>query len=125
MDVNNVAGAGYPAPAPPPPVGASGPAPAAPAAPAPAPVAIEFPGVERSEGGSDGLLRQAVGQINTTIAMHGRHLDISVHEATGRHMVRVYDSVTNEVVREIPPQQVLDAHASLLELAGLFVDARG
>ena len=32
---------------------------------------------------------------------------------------------TNEAVREIPPQRVLDAHASLLELAGLFMDTRG
>jgi flagellar protein FlaG len=70
-------------------------------------------------------LPHAINEINTSIAMHSRHLSVSFHEATGRRMVTVYDSVTNEPIREIPPQQVLDAHASILELAGLFVNTRG
>jgi flagellar protein FlaG len=63
--------------------------------------------------------------VNASIASYRRHLDIRVHEATGQRMVRVYNSETNDVVREIPSEQVLDAHAHLLELAGLFMDTRG
>ena len=70
-------------------------------------------------------LRRAVAAVNTSIASHMRHLSINFHEATGRHMVTVYDSETNQAIREIPPEKVLDAHASILELAGLFVDRRG
>jgi len=123
MDVNRV-GAGYAqpgtgggeavAPTPPPPAPVPTPMPAAP---------IEMQGADRVEGVE--TLRRAVGEINASMATHGRHLSIEFHEATGRRMVTVYDSETNEAIREIPPQRVLDAHASLLELAGLFVDSRG
>jgi len=121
MDVNRT-GAGYVAPtsgggevAPPPP-------------PMPVPgsgggAAPEFPTGERVE--TTETLRRAVGEINASMATHGRHLSIEFHEPTGRRMVTVYDSETNEAIREIPPQRVLDAHANLLELAGLFVDSRG
>jgi flagellar protein FlaG len=71
------------------------------------------------------MLTRAIGEINNSISTYSRHLSVSFHEATGRRMVTVYDSVTNEAVREIPPQRVLDAHASILELAGLFMDTRG
>jgi flagellar protein FlaG len=37
-------------------------------------------------------------------------------------MVKVMDINTNEVIREIPPEKVLDAFAAALELAGVFVD---
>ena len=70
-------------------------------------------------------LRRAVAAVNTSIASHMRHLSINFHEATGRNIVTVYDSETNQAIREIPPEKVLDAHASILELAGLFVDQRG
>ncbi|MCL2216190.1 MAG: flagellar protein FlaG [Defluviitaleaceae bacterium] len=126
---------GYQAPPPPPGTGgvevadAQAPSPAVPL-PAQAPVmdvqafvAAETRNVERAE--SSELLNSAVGAINTSIAIHNRHLSISIHEATGRRMVTVYDSTTNEAIREIPPQRVLDAHANILALAGLFMDARG
>jgi flagellar protein FlaG len=80
---------------------------------------------ERSESMGMDALSRAVSAINTSISSHSRHLSVSFHEATGRRMVTVYDSETNEAIREIPPQRVLDAHASILELAGLFVDRRG
>jgi len=78
-----------------------------------------------SERDSGELLQLAVREVNTIMASHGRHLNIRMHEATGRRIVAVYDSASNEVVREIPPESVLDAHASMLELAGLFMDTRG
>jgi flagellar protein FlaG len=52
-------------------------------------------------------------------------MSIDTHAATGRIMVAVYDTNTTEVIREIPPERVLDAHASLLEMAGLILDRRG
>jgi flagellar protein FlaG len=59
------------------------------------------------------------------MAAHSRHLGIRHHDATNRLIVAVYNSVTNEVVREIPPESVLDAHANLMEIAGLFINTRG
>jgi len=102
------------------------------AAPAPAPVPVQ-PHVsveaetQRGENqyAPPGGLQRAVSSVNTALKPHGRHLSISVHEATGRNVIKVFDTVTDEVIREIPPERVLDAHASLLEMAGLFYDRRG
>ena len=120
MDVNRLEATGVPAPPPPvrPANGGSLQA-AAPAAPTYEPRQAEpqAAGVES--------LRRAVAAVNTSIATHMRHLSINFHEPTGRHIVTVYDSETNQAIREIPPEKVLDAHASILELAGLFVDRRG
>ena len=85
---------------------------------------VEFRQAEPQAAGVESL-RRAVAAVNTSIASHMRHLSINFHEATGRHIVTVYDSETNKAIREIPPEKVLDAHASILELAGLFVDQRG
>ena len=125
MEVNRLEVTGLQAP--PPPVrttngGAL--AAAAPAAPVPAAPAYEPRQAEPQAPGIESL-RRAVAAVNTSIASHMRHLSINFHEPTGRHVVTVYDSETNQAIREIPPEKVLDAHASILELAGLFVDRRG
>ena len=96
-------------------------------APVPGPGTVEVPrnrDAERNETAIE-QLEIAVAEINQTISSYHRHLSVTLHQATGRHMVTVYDTDTSEVIREIPPQRVLDAHASLLEMAGLMVDTRG
>jgi len=70
-------------------------------------------------------LRRAVDEINSTLAMHRRHLAIRHHQPTNRNIVTVYDSETNEKIREIPPESVLEAHAHMLEMVGLFMDKKG
>jgi flagellar protein FlaG len=77
--------------------------------------------VQRSEV----KLERAVAELNQSLASYARHMSISMHQATGRAMVTVYNTDTREIIREIPPEKVLDAHASLMEIAGLFVDTRG
>ena len=39
-------------------------------------------------------------------------------------MVKVVDTETKEVVREIPSEKILDILANILEMAGLLVDER-
>jgi flagellar protein FlaG len=94
-----------------------------------APVQHEAPSdtrAERSERSeSRDSLQRAVSEINTSIAIYSRHLNIRFHEPTNRRIVTVYDSETNEVIREIPPERVLEAHANMLEMVGLFMDTRG
>jgi uncharacterized FlaG/YvyC family protein len=90
--------------------------------PLPAEVAGEAR-VERGEGRD--ALRRAVDEINSSIAIHRRHLGIRHHEPTNRRIITVYDSDTNEAIRQIPPESVLEAHANMLEMVGLFVNTRG
>ena len=122
MDVNRTTNYGA-ASAPPPPPSANNLAAVA-VAPTEVVTAASDPVAQRQEATREPLQR-AVNEINSSIASYRRHLNIRIHEETGRLMVTVYNSDNNEVIREIPPESVLDAHANLLELAGLFVDTRG
>lgn len=53
------------------------------------------------------------------------YLEFSIHEDTKRIAVKVHDRETGEVIREIPPEKMLDIAAKLLEMAGILVDERG
>jgi len=69
-------------------------------------------------------VQEAVDDINKVLHYLNERLEFSVHEATNRIMVRVLDRETEEVLREIPPEQILDLVAKLQELVGLLVDKR-
>ena len=55
-----------------------------------------------------------------------RSLEFSVHEDTNRIIVRVINRLPegDEVIREIPPERILDLVAALMNIVGLLVDQR-
>lgn len=69
-------------------------------------------------------VQEAVDDINKVLHYLNERLEFSVHEETNRIIVRVLDRETEEVLREIPPEQILDLVAKLQELVGLLVDKR-
>lgn len=60
---------------------------------------------------------EAIATVNT-------QLHFRVHEGTGRPLIQLVESGTNEVVREIPPEKMLDIVAGIWEWAGLIVDRK-
>ena len=48
----------------------------------------------------------------------------SVHEETKQIMIKLVDSSTKEVVKELPSEKILDMVAHMSKLAGLFVDEK-
>lgn len=50
--------------------------------------------------------------------------EYSIHEVTKQIMVKVIDKDTKEIIREIPPEKVLDMVAHMWEVAGILVDER-
>lgn len=50
--------------------------------------------------------------------------EYSIHEATKQIMVKVVDNQTKEVIREFPPEKILDMVAKMWEVAGIMVDER-
>jgi len=80
---------------------------------------------DKSENaGFEKAVNDAVDKVNKAIANSGRELKFSIHEKTKEIMVKVLDSETKEVIREIPPEKVLDMVAKLWEMAGIIVDER-
>jgi len=66
----------------------------------------------------------AVDSLKQTAMIFNKGLDFSIHEETERLIVRVIDKETNEVIREIPPEKILDIVAQVDKLLGLIIDER-
>lgn len=79
---------------------------------------------DRRDRDDDGytLMREVVQEANRQLIPVNRALSISVHEGTNRIVAKVIDTETDEIVREIPPERMLDLLAKVKELAGLLVD---
>lgn len=70
------------------------------------------------------LTAKAVDKANKALLDSGRRLEFKIHEATKQVMVKVVNSGTGEVVREIPSEKILDMVASMCKTAGILVDER-
>lgn len=66
----------------------------------------------------------AVEKINDFIQITRRDLQFSVDDETGRTVVKVLDSETDEVIRQIPAEEILTIAANLDEVRGLLFKAK-
>jgi len=98
----------------------------------------QSPPVSREDGDAAGLqramheegqapslrerLQEAVVLANQMVSGHPRRLSFELHDGAGRMVVRVIDLDTNEVIRQIPPEQVLGSLVQLREFIGLLLD---
>ncbi len=81
-------------------------------------------GAGAAETAETGLsLVQAVEQINEFFQIAQRTLHFRIDEETGRTVVTVMNGETDEVVRQIPSEEVLHVAARLNELKGLLLSA--
>ncbi len=69
-------------------------------------------------------LEKSVIQANEIADTLNLSVRFRVHEETDRVKAEVIDRNTEEVIREIPPERVLNMVAQIQSLIGLFVDAR-
>lgn len=88
------------------------------------PEAASEPSERQHRRREEGALRKAVERLNKTAAAFDVRERFAVHEQLNHVIVTVYDSVTNTVIREIPPRKVLDVVAGIMELAGMLVDEK-
>ena len=71
-------------------------------------------------------MTEVVADIQKNLGMiHDVDLQFSVHEASGEIMVTVREEASGEVIREIPPSEMLDLAARLGEMVGLLFDQTG
>ena len=70
-------------------------------------------------------LQDAMDQANKSFEPLNRHFEFSPHDRLNRMMVKVINTNTDEVIREIPPEKLVDMVANMLEVAGILVDERG
>ena len=81
-------------------------------------VAVEVAEVETQEVDvelSQEALEKVVSQLNAYIQNTQRDVDFSVDDSTGRVVVRVIDSESEEVIRQIPSEEMLAISRHLVE----------
>ena len=69
-------------------------------------------------------LIDAIERTNKAIESTTCSFEYSIHEQTKQIMVKVVDKKTKEVIREFPPEKILDMVAKMWEVAGIMVDER-
>ncbi len=73
---------------------------------------------------SEKVVIEAIEKANKAISGGNRRFEFSIHEETKAIVVKVIDADTNELIREIPPEKILDIIAAIWEMAGIIVDER-
>ena len=73
---------------------------------------------------SEKVVIDAIEKANKAIMGANKKFEFTIHEKTKEIMVKVIDTDTNENIREIPNEKVLDMVAKLCEMAGVLVDER-
>lgn len=69
-------------------------------------------------------INHAVEQINKLLTKNDTHLEFSIHEKTKDIIVKVIDEETGELIREVPPERILNMVAIIWEQIGLLVDEK-
>lgn len=69
-------------------------------------------------------VQEALPKLNALFDTLNVQVRFSVHKATKEIMVKVVNVETGDVIREIPPEKILDMVASMLEMVGVLVDEK-
>lgn len=81
--------------------------------------------VQNTSAPTEKQLIEAVNAGNKELKKMETNLRFSIHEKTQQVMVKIVNSDTEEVIREIPSEKILDLVASIMERAGILLDKRG
>lgn len=68
------------------------------------------------------LVKRMTEMLNESAKWTHKRLRFQLHDETERLMVQVLDAETEEVIREIPPEEMLDLASRIHEMIGLFLD---
>jgi len=78
---------------------------------------------EETKSSESQISDQLLGALEQDFKLiHNMELEFSIHKGTGRTMVKVFNKENDELVREIPPEQILDLAAKLDEMVGILFD---
>ena len=78
---------------------------------------VSFPGEKK--------LIEAIEKKDKELLGANTSLKFSINEKTKKVVVKIVDDETKKVVKEIPPEKIIDMIADMCERAGIFVDKRG
>lgn len=69
-------------------------------------------------------LKKVIEEANDKLKMVNKKFSYKIHDKTNEIMVKIINSDTGDIIKEIPPEKNLDMIAKLRELAGIMIDER-
>lgn len=69
-------------------------------------------------------LNEAIDHLNSFLEMNQKSSKFVKHEGLDKYYVRLIDTETEEVIKEIPPESLLNAFYEMKKLAGMIVDEK-
>lgn len=69
-------------------------------------------------------MERSLETVNRAASAANEKISFVLHDGSGRLMVQVLNSSTGEVIKEIPPKEILDAEARIREMIGLFLNEK-
>lgn len=69
-------------------------------------------------------LKTAVDKANTQLKHTNTRCEFKYYEKTNRVAIKIIDQDTDEIIKEIPPEETLEMVEKMLELTGILVDER-
>lgn len=70
-------------------------------------------------------VEELIEELNDTMRVINTKLSFSVDNETKRPIIKVTDRETEELIRQIPPEELLKVSHKIHELMGILFDARG
>jgi len=69
-------------------------------------------------------LQDNLTRLNEFMQTYDRGFNFILHEETGKYFVQVIDRIEDEIIREIPPEDILELSARIQEMFGVILDER-
>ena len=74
-------------------------------------------------------IKDGINQLNETVQdlykdSYKENLKFELHEESGRMMVKVIDGTNHEILKEIPPKEILDMLGKIREMVGILIDEK-
>lgn len=70
------------------------------------------------------FVEDTVKDMNDIVEKVREGLQFRIHEDTERLMIQVIDVKTREVIKELPPEDMLDLSARIQEMVGILIDEK-
>lgn len=72
----------------------------------------------------ESTLLNAVEEINAKLSGQNVEVEVSFHEKTKEPIIKLVNTVSKEVIREIPPEKIVDMITAMCEMAGIYMDEK-
>lgn len=69
-------------------------------------------------------IQESLASVNKALDAFNIEARFSVHKETGQVIVRLLNTKTGDIIREIPPERLLDLVTKMRELVGMLIDER-